>query len=127
MLINQLNQLAVMQMFGPTSRPEPQPIDLNNPATINPDNMTYEQLLELEEKMGKVSRGLPKEDIKKIPKFKHHSGKKEEPCTICFNEYVRDDKLRKLPCQHLYHSKCIKQWLLNEKTCPICKAEVAVK
>ena len=27
----------------------------------NPDNMTYEQLLELEEKMGYVSKGLIKE------------------------------------------------------------------
>lgn len=34
------------------------PIDPNNP---NPDQMTYEQLLELEENNGKVSRGLKPE------------------------------------------------------------------
>lgn len=31
----------------------------------NPDNMTYEQLLELQEKIGYVSKGLS-EDVKKV-------------------------------------------------------------
>ena len=38
--------------------------DPNNP---NPDNMTYEQLLELEENNGKVSKGLKQEQIDAIP------------------------------------------------------------
>jgi len=39
-------------------------IDPTNPSVnINPDTMTYEQLLELEEKMGKVSKGLSAEQI----------------------------------------------------------------
>ena len=33
------------------------------PERINPDNMTYEQLLELEDKMGKVSKGLDARQI----------------------------------------------------------------
>ncbi len=38
----------------------------NDPRTtagINPDDMTYEQLLELEEKMGSVSKGLPADKV----------------------------------------------------------------
>ena len=35
-----------------------EPVDPSNP---NPDNMTYEQLLELEENNGKVSKGLTNE------------------------------------------------------------------
>ena len=38
----------------------------DGPGPINPDTMTYEQLLELEERMGKVSKGLPEEQIKVI-------------------------------------------------------------
>lgn len=34
-----------------------------NGMDIDPDNMTYEQLLELEEKMGSVSKGLTIEQI----------------------------------------------------------------
>lgn len=45
-------------------------INENNDALIeqlypNPDNMTYEQLLELQEKIGYVSKGLS-EDEKKV-------------------------------------------------------------
>lgn len=34
---------------------------------IDPDQMTYEELLELEEKIGSVSRGLPLEILEKLP------------------------------------------------------------
>jgi len=126
-LMNQLTQIATMQMQY--DRYEQQPnrsIDLNNPHTINPDQMTYEQLLELEEKMGKVSRGLSKEEIKKIPKHKYHKLGKDEQCSICFSDFANGEKLRKLSCTHQYHSGCIKQWLTNVKSCPVCKTEAVV-
>ena len=40
--------------------------DIPNQQYPNVDNMTYEELLELEEKMGKVSNGLTDEEIKKL-------------------------------------------------------------
>jgi hypothetical protein len=39
-----------------------------NGVDIDPDNMTYEELLQLEEKMGTVSKGLTEEQIEKLPK-----------------------------------------------------------
>lgn len=45
-----------------------QPQTNNDPNFVDTDNMTYEQLLELQEKIGHVSRGLTKEQIKKIKK-----------------------------------------------------------
>ena len=90
--------------------------------------------------MGKVSKGLSIEEIKKIPKKKYYKSpnKPEEMyrfffwiyknnkkrCSICYCEFETGTKIRKLYCNHDYHSKCIKKWLLNEKTCPICKKEV---
>ena len=38
----------------------------------DPDKMTYEQLLELEENVGSVSKGLTKNQIKKIPKIMYN-------------------------------------------------------
>lgn len=38
-----------------------------NGVEIDPDNMTYQQLLQLEEKMGSVSKGLTEQQYKKLP------------------------------------------------------------
>lgn len=37
---------------------------------INPDNMSYEELLALQERIGFVSKGLTREKISSFPKFK---------------------------------------------------------
>ena len=37
---------------------------------INPDNMTYEELLALQDRIGFVSKGLTREQINSFPKMK---------------------------------------------------------
>jgi len=96
---------------------------------INPDTMTYEQLLELEERMGNVSKGLNKKDLDKIPLIKFNSIEENNgliKCTVCQFEFNIGDDLRKLRCSHVYHKNCVDEWLLNEKKCPICNIEVKV-
>ncbi len=47
-------------------------------------------------------------------------------CIICLDNYINGtSELIKLPCNHFYHAKCIKKWLIQEKkTCPLCKRDV---
>lgn len=40
-------------------------------------------------------------------------------------EYDLGCKLRRLPCEHVFHSDCVKEWFEHERTCPYCKADVA--
>ena len=51
---------------------------------INPDEMTYEELLQLEEKMGKVSKGLSEEQYAQLDKLKASKEDEEELCSICY-------------------------------------------
>ena len=44
----------------------------------DPDHMTYDQIIELQEKIGSVSRGLTKFQIDKLAKNKYIKGKEEE-------------------------------------------------
>ncbi len=41
-------------------------------------------------------------------------------CSICAEDYVDGDELRKLPCGHLFHQACIDPWLRDRaRTCPL--------
>lgn len=50
---------------------------------IDPDQMTYEELLELEEKIGSVSRGLTPQQLAQLPALQLAEGT-EDQCTVCF-------------------------------------------
>lgn len=68
---------------------------------------------------------LPKSHLNKIPTCKFQKGDKYETCAVCLEDYVEGEKLRVLPCNHVYHMKCIDPWLTkNKRVCPICKRKV---
>ncbi|XP_009599844.1 E3 ubiquitin-protein ligase BIG BROTHER [Nicotiana tomentosiformis] len=100
---------------------------------IDPDNMTYEELLDLGETVGTQSRGLPEELINLLPTTKYKSNsifsrkKSEERCVICQMRYRRGDRQINLPCKHMYHTECGSKWLSINKTCPICNKEVLLE
>ncbi|OAY23864.1 hypothetical protein MANES_18G113400v8 [Manihot esculenta] len=43
-------------------------------------------------------------------------------CSICLEQLSIGSEGKKLPCSHLYHGKCIDEWLKKSKTCPLCRA-----
>ena len=48
-------------------------------------------------------------------------------CAICLCDFAVGDKLRRLKCDHRFHSECIDPWLtLNNATCPTCREEARV-
>ena len=88
--------------------------------------MTYEQLLQLEDNVGTVNKGLNIQQIKRLPKTKFNKEKysENERCIICMEEFIDNEKVNLLPCGHIFHINCIKQWLLKTKSCPFCKTEI---
>ena len=62
-----------------------------DPSRPNVDNMTYEQLLEMEEANGKVSKGLTPQQIASIPEktWKKPSDTQDETCAICFDKFEK--------------------------------------
>lgn len=46
-------------------------------------------------------------------------------CCICFFQHnVGDSGVARLPCGHLFHRKCVVEWLEKKCSCPICRYEV---
>jgi hypothetical protein len=86
------------------------------------EDYTYEELLEIGERMGKVSQGFTEEEIERLKCEKLKSG---ETCSICLMHMNQGTQACILqPCEHKYHLDCIKTWLVEHKTCPLCLAEI---
>ncbi|TRY75866.1 hypothetical protein TCAL_09365 [Tigriopus californicus] len=47
-----------------------------------------------------------------------------ETCAVCIENYRVADVVRILPCKHQFHKTCIDQWLLEKRTCPMCKMDI---
>lgn len=83
--------------------------------------------MELEERNGKVSKGLTSAQINSIREraWMRSGDTQEETCSICFDVFEKFQKYKKLQkCGHEYHSKCINTWLQEQKRCPMCNEEV---
>lgn len=94
---------------------------------LDVDNMSYEELLALGERIGNVSTGLSEDLISKcLVETIYYSlvdNQEEGRCVICLEEYKNMDDVGTLKtCLHDYHVCCIKKWLLMKNLCPICKA-----
>ncbi|KAJ4966996.1 hypothetical protein NE237_018845 [Protea cynaroides] len=97
---------------------------------VDPDELSYEELLALGEVVGTESRGLSVETIASLPSVNYKAQSSQDgstdPCVICRLDYEDGDALTVLSCKHSYHSECINNWLQINKVCPVCSAEVSI-
>ncbi|GET88824.1 hypothetical protein, conserved [Leishmania tarentolae] len=108
------------------------------------DDMTYEELLELEERIGNVSKGVTPALIDSCMVPLQGTSAESDTCAICQEELSSTSTtsttgaaptttslsgtdevcVKLLNCPHVFHKVCINRWLTQNKTCPICKVEV---
>ena len=96
---------------------------------VDPDELSYEELLALGEVVGTESRGLSTDTIAGLPSVNYKTGSDQhgsnDSCVICRVDYEDDESLTVLSCKHLYHPECINNWLKINKVCPVCSTEVS--
>ncbi|KAF1880436.1 hypothetical protein Lal_00011494 [Lupinus albus] len=96
---------------------------------VDPDELSYEELLALGEVVGTESRGLSTDTIAGLPSVNYKTGGDQhgsnDSCVICRVDYEDGESLTVLSCKHLYHPECINNWLKINKVCPVCSTEVS--
>ncbi|KAG6408934.1 hypothetical protein SASPL_131962 [Salvia splendens] len=102
--------------------------DRHRDMRLDVDDMSYEELLALEERIGNVSTGLSEEQIRGSMKQRRHEARGSalpsmEPCCVCQEDYITGEDIGILNCGHEFHTSCIKQWLTLKNLCPISMVE----
>jgi len=103
-------------------------------SLIQSDNIIFRAELEnIEENISHTSGGCSEEYINNLGEFivDEEFLKKDLQCSICLDDFKKDDKCILLPCKensHFFHSGCdtcsgIKEWLKRKNTCPMCRTE----
>jgi len=47
-------------------------------------------------------------------------------CIICLDEYLDNDNLSVMKCQHVFHHNCLRKWLNEIPNCPICRTDIII-
>jgi hypothetical protein len=51
----------------------------------------------------------------------------DEQCIICLEYFLKDEFITTLSCSHVFHSLCLKEWILRKTTCPLCRSNIGGK
>ncbi|KAL0300207.1 UNVERIFIED_CONTAM: E3 ubiquitin ligase BIG BROTHER-related [Sesamum angustifolium] len=81
---------------------------------VDPDELSYEELLALGDVVGTESRGLSADTIASLPSINYKSQGIQEGSNDSL-DYEDGDTLTVLSCKHSYHSECINNWLQINK------------
>lgn len=78
------------------------------------------------EEMLNQRRGLFPQTIEEIERFSWPppSNHAQQTCMVCLEDFELAQPCKRLPCGHVFHEKCIDEWLRRCTDCPICKANV---
>lgn len=53
--------------------------------------------------------------------FRERLGHDQVQCVICLNDFEAADRVRRLPCDHVFHVACVDEWLGRDAHCPLCR------
>ncbi|KAJ8598547.1 hypothetical protein CTAYLR_001359 [Chrysophaeum taylorii] len=102
----------------PVHRPEPRRSDY-----LRDDEMTYERLLALDAPVMKRPAAIPASALNVVRYRKDEFD--DDACVICLENFEPGATLHQLPCQHLFHRKCVSKWLEHDARCPTCRQDIA--
>lgn len=93
-------------------------------------DMSYESILELQDRIGVVNVGLTSGELLRLGSFSYDCSSLKSPleiddCKICLCPFDPGELCRRIPyCTHFFHETCIDQWLEKNNSCPLCRCPV---
>ena len=93
----------------------------NNNNNSNLDDMDS-YLSQFDEPKRKIILEMDEFQYKHIQRY---DSRKETECAICLNEFIRTDIIKAFyKCDHIFHKRCLLEWLKKSDCCPLCKHDL---
>ncbi|PVH78980.1 hypothetical protein DL98DRAFT_589759 [Cadophora sp. DSE1049] len=121
-----LDSIPIVKFGSKSKHPDVVPKDIElgeRDSTVNGDSTIASD--PGPNKTTNESRGVEANGFDKSAKTAVQTTFDENQCAICISDFVANEEVRVLPCNHRYHPECIDPWLLNiSGTCPICRYDL---
>ena len=123
------NNIIVSRYYNNPPRGGYQIDEEHNYILPDNDDVSSMALLEIVNNYG-IKEDLffnPQKNLKhlKLKKIKENDILTETVCSICLENYKKNEFYRVLNCNHIFHKKCIDRWLKKDHlNCPMCRADI---
>ncbi|XP_056265857.1 RING finger protein 150a isoform X3 [Pseudoliparis swirei] len=71
-----------------------------------------------------AKKAISKLQVRTIKKGDKETESDFDSCAVCIEGYKPNEVVRILPCRHVFHKHCVDPWLLDHRTCPMCKMNI---
>ncbi|NXN95285.1 RN128 ligase, partial [Rhinopomastus cyanomelas] len=72
----------------------------------------------------KAKKAIEQLQLRTLKQGDKETGPDGDSCVVCIEAYKPNEVVRILTCNHLFHKSCIDPWLLEHRTCPMCKCDI---
>ncbi|XP_026704648.1 E3 ubiquitin-protein ligase RNF128 [Athene cunicularia] len=72
----------------------------------------------------KAKKAIEQLELRTLKQGDKETGPDGDSCVVCIELYKPNEVVRILTCNHLFHKNCIDPWLLERRTCPMCKCDI---
>ncbi|XP_076345074.1 RING finger protein 150-like isoform X1 [Tachypleus tridentatus] len=71
-----------------------------------------------------AKKALDKIPVKTLKSGDLEAGGELECCAVCIEMFKVGEVVRTLPCKHTFHKSCVDPWLIDQRSCPMCKMDI---
>ena len=90
----------------------------------NYDVSARQELLKLDGEKYVQGKGLKEGELSLLREYAYEG--EEAECVICKEMIVPENRVKRLPCLHVFHSACIDSWASRVPKCPIDNSHIAL-
>lgn len=71
-----------------------------------------------------AKKAISRLQVRTLKRGDEEIGSDSYTCAVCIESYKAGEVVTVLTCDHIFHKACIEPWLLERRTCPMCKCDI---